>query len=134
MSESNGDEVIRIEKKGVKKFAFGSGPVFAVDVLRCWDCWSGIDDEFRDATGNVPKEKLAAWRKAQLSFARDWVRATMDPPEAEKIVAEIDDGQALAFVNRLGNCIKGLKDFFDGGTGDGPSPAPPLDSATVFTE
>ena len=134
MSASNGDEVIRIEKKGIKKFAFGDGPVFSVDVIRAMDAWNGIDGEYRDAAGGVPKEKLAAWRRAQLNFARDWVTATVDPQVAAQIVPEIDDAQALAFINRLDAYIDGLKDFFGVRTGKEPSPPPPSDSATVFTE
>ena len=45
MTSSNG--VIRIGRKGTRKFAFGDGPIFEVDVVVAFQRWITIDDNFR---------------------------------------------------------------------------------------
>jgi hypothetical protein len=54
MSANNG--VIRIGRKGIKRFAFGEdGKPFEVDVVVAFQGWLCIDDEFREHEGCVDR-------------------------------------------------------------------------------
>lgn len=139
------DGVIRIGKQGVKKYAFATGPAFEVDLVRAFDWWIEIDGTFRGADGAVPKDQLAAWNKARVNFARLYVTAlarpapdgsppALDQQVANEIVAGMDDAQCLGFLLSVESEVGKLKDFFAALTGAEPSPAPPSESATVFTE
>lgn len=82
VSANNG--VIRIGRKGIKKFAFGEdGKPFDVDVVVAFQGWLCIDDEFRERDGCV-----------------DRTIKTMDMPEYHRVAVEYV--QQLAY-DPLGN-------------------------------
>jgi len=60
--------VIRVGRKGLKKFAFGEdGPAFEVDVIVAFQDWIGIDDEFRMETV-IPTANMPAYHQAAVAF------------------------------------------------------------------
>lgn len=89
MSEGNG--VIRIGRKGRKKFAFGDdGQPFEVDVVRVFQQWIEIDDGFRpdeeDAQGRrpIPLTDMPAYHDAAVTFVKEL--ASADPAKDRKSV------------------------------------------------
>jgi hypothetical protein len=78
MSANNG--VIRISRKGVKKFAFGEdGAPFEVDIVSAYQEWSVIDESFRVAAGEGIREEdvgtvapadMPAYHAAMVEFVK----------------------------------------------------------------
>lgn len=104
---SNG--VIRVGRKGRKKFAFGDdGPVFEVDVVTEMFRWTEIDDTFRVPEGE-PDEGLIqpGQRDAYHAAAVEFVRNLAGPEQGPITVAE-----ALDFLARLREQYNELADFF----------------------
>lgn len=113
MSASNG--VIRIGRKGLKKFAFGDGPVFEVDVVIAFQRWIAIDDSFRpeteDAEGNRPiaVSDMAAYHQAAVEFVSTLNQDPRTPPKAP---LEVTTAEALDFIARLREQYDELAVFF----------------------
>lgn len=118
MSTSNG--VIRIGRKGLKKFAFGEdGAPFEVDVVVAFQQWIGIDDGFRpeqeDADGLRPiaTADMPAYHHAAVEFVSGLARETRTPPgQPIPPVPVITTAEALDFIARLREQYDELAVFF----------------------
>ncbi len=133
------DGIIDIGRGCTKKFRFGNGPVVELDVVRLGDWWWEIDRSFRtngDSTQPIAPDKIIDWSKARANFARVVVTETFKGNEQtiNACLTGMDDAGCLKFLVQIEKSVEGLKGFFDAGSGSEPSPAPPSDSATVFTE
>lgn len=112
MSENNG--VIRVGRKGTKKFAFGEdGLPFAVDVVVAFQQWICIDDAVREQYENrdIPASGMAAYNQAAVEF----VRGLATPRGGSLDAAEPPDlttAEALDFIARLCEEHDKLVDFF----------------------
>ncbi len=111
MSSSNG--VIRIGRKGLKKFAFGEdGAPFEVDIVTAWQKWVIVDENFRpteeDEQGNrpIPLSEMLAYHQAAVVFVE--TLAGTDPSQANTITP----AEALDFIARLREEYDELADFF----------------------
>lgn len=111
MTTSNGDGVIRIGRKGIKKFAFGDGPVFEVDVVRAFHEWLRTDEQYRkeegENKGKVLAEDLPAYHQAAVEFAQ-----LLATPVGSQDVPIITVAEALDFKARLCEQYGELADFF----------------------
>ena len=93
MSTNNG--VIRVGRKGLKKFAFGEeGEPFEVDVVVAFQEWIGIDDQFRDRNEDrsIPVQDMHEYHEEAIKFAIHCANGATPPTS----IAE-----ALDFVARL---------------------------------
>jgi hypothetical protein len=124
---SNNDGVIRIGRKGTKKFAFGEdGEPFEVDVVVVMRDWFDIDDEFRELDPDVldddgrpmrvvPRDAAKAYNNAVMEFATKLAPEGSGPEST---------GEALDFLARLREQYDELADFFQPRKrGEGRSPA-----------
>ena len=107
MGSSNG--IIRIGRKGMRKFAFGEdGPAFEVDVVVAFHRWIEIDDGFRkmmtDDDGSsrqtVPMTDMPRYHKEAVAFVAGLGGGTVTTAEA------------LDFLARLREQYDELADFF----------------------
>ena len=108
MSANNG--VIRIGRKGLKKFAFGDdGTPFEVDVVVAFQQWVSIDDQFRERSGDrsILTADMPEYHKAATEFVKVWAAnpATMEKPE-------ITTAEALDFIARLREQYDEVAAFF----------------------
>lgn len=104
MSADNG--VIRVGRKGKKKFAFGEdGDPFEVDVVATFQRWIEIDESFREATEDqsIPTGEMSAYHQAAVNFVSKL--AGMEP-------TEITIAEALDFIARLSEQYNELTAFF----------------------
>jgi hypothetical protein len=118
MSEGNGTEIIRIGRKGVKRFALGDGEPFSVDVIVVSNQWSDIDGSFRDEKGDIPRERWTECNKAAWDFVKQ-LSGTQDITLAE----------ALEFIAKITIEAKKLQSFFD--IGSPSEPSSPQSTGTV---
>jgi len=105
MSANNG--VIRIGRKGIKKFAFGEdGAPFQVDVVVAFQQWVAIDDKFREASEDrsISIEHMSEYHLAAQAFAKDQMNQddSYYPTTAE----------ALDFIARLREQYDEVAAFF----------------------
>lgn len=124
MSSNNG--VIRIGRKGLKKFAIGEeGEPFEVDVVVAFQQWVGIDEQFRpeeeDADGlrPIPVLSMPEYHRAAVAFVTELSGNTTSPLtdalSAEHGVAKptkITTAEALDFIARLREQYDELASFF----------------------
>jgi hypothetical protein len=108
MSASNG--VIKIGRKGLKKFAFGENddaPVFEVDVVTTVREWGVINDSFRQNDDindrRIPADLMPEYHKAAVKF----VEGLCDKYKGELTIAE-----ALDFIARLHEVYEEMAVFF----------------------
>lgn len=115
MSADNG--IIKIGRKGLKKFAFGDGPVFEVDVVVAFQEWIRIDDSFRppeDEEGNrrIPMEQMGEYHKTALEYVNELrnrgTRGEVSPNDANRLTT----AEALDFLARLREQYDELANFF----------------------
>lgn len=104
MSESNG--VIRVGRKGIKKFAFGEdGSVFSVDVVVAFHEWIEADNRFRDERGDedrsIPHSATAEYNQMAVDFVQKLSG-----------YGDLSKAEALDFVARLCEQFNELADFF----------------------
>lgn len=122
MSAGNG--VIRIGRKGIKRFAIGEegapgGEPFEVDVVGAFHKYLEIDDSFRpeqeDERGNrpIPHDQVGAYHAALVGF----VRELGGEPLKE---ARISKAEALDLIARLREQYDELADFFRARSRDEP--------------
>lgn len=101
--------VIRIGRKGIKKFAFGEdGEVFSVDVVVAFQEWIRIDEEFRERSEDhtVLLGDMVDYHRAAVEFAGGLAaNAHGDRPK-------ITTAEALDFIARLREQYDELVDFF----------------------
>ena len=102
MSANNG--VVRIGRKGLKKFAFGEdGPVFEVDVVVAWQQWVILDNGLRDENDKVIAETMPLYHQAAISFVEGLSNST---------AGTITVAEALDFIARLKEQYDNVADFF----------------------
>ena len=103
MSENNG--VIRVGRKGKKKFAFGEeGKPFEVDVVVAFQEWIGIDNQFREMSDDrtVPNASMPSYHQAAIDFVKQLAGEDCDITTAE----------ALDFIARLMEQYNEVAAFF----------------------
>ena len=111
MSANNG--VIRVGRKGRKKFAFGEegqpgSEPFEVDVVVAFQEWIGIDDVFRERSEDrsILTADMAEYHKAAVGF----VKKLATGPGSQ--VPDVTTAEALDFIARLRECYDEVADFF----------------------
>jgi hypothetical protein len=120
MSESNG--VVRIAKKGMKKFAFGEegqlgSEPFEIDVVNVFQEWMDIDDALRVDNGErrvIPDGEMPNYHKKVVAFVKNVV-ATHSKAAVlgkEVYVPPITTAEALDFLARLREAYDDLVVFF----------------------
>lgn len=129
MSASNG--VIRVGRKGRKKFAIGEEddprqlPVFEVDVVVAFQEWVCIDDEFRQQSEDrrIATNDMPAYHAAALEFVKKLALDGSTEDEGNAIDG-ITTAEALDFIARLRECYDEVAVFFQPKSRDEPdSPA-----------
>ncbi len=121
MSGDNG--VIRIGKKGRRKFAFGDdGAPFEVDVVVAWQQWIAVDESFRpeedgtpDQDRSIPLERMPEFHQAAVAFVKELAtseRLAGDGRTVSRVVPDISVGEALAFVAQLREQYDEVAAFF----------------------
>lgn len=116
MSASNG--VIRVGRKGLKKFAFGDdGEPFEVDVVVAFQQWIAIDESFRDDERVLPTATMEAYHLAAVDFAKNLSRTD-----------GITTAEALDFIARLREEYDTVADFFQPRSKTKPSSAESLEA------
>ena len=109
MSANNG--VIRVGRKGRKKFAFGEdGKPFEVDIIVVWQQWICLDETFRDKTEDrtIPLADMAEYHRAAMEFVKHLATDPAKPEEAPDITTT----EALEFIARLREQYDEMVDFF----------------------
>ena len=124
MSANNG--VIRIGRKGLKKFAFGDdGPPFEVDVVVAFRQWIDVDERFRpeeeDAEGNrsIPTAVMQDYHEAARQFVQG-LATVRDKEGRETYVPAITVAETLDFLARLREQYDELTVFFRAKSRDEP--------------
>lgn len=103
---SSGNGVIRIGRKGVKKFAFGEdGEVFSLDVVDAFQKWRVIDEKIREPyeDGSIPTSDMEAYYVAAVDFVKE---------VSEGKANDITTAEALDFIARLREQYDEVADFF----------------------
>lgn len=111
MSETNGNGVIRVGRKGRKKFAFGEeGAPFEVDVVVAFQEWIAIDEDIRDRYEDriIPVAAMPHYHQSAVEFAK---RMATDPT-AMHDVPDISTAEALDFIARLREQYDEVAAFF----------------------
>lgn len=101
MSAKNG--VIRIGRKGLRKFAFGEeGAPFEIDIVAVFQQWIIVDDNFRSISEDrsIPTAEMPAYHLAAQQFVK------------ELGGGEVTVGEALDFLARLREEYDELATFF----------------------
>ncbi len=139
MSANNG--VIRIGRKGIKKFAFGDegapgSEPFEVDVVITFHEWLVVDDGFRpieqDAEGNrpIPRVEIPAYDCAAIEFVESRRGGNKHHPEYVRVSA----GEARDFMARLREEYDRLANFFQAKSSDEPESPDTSEVALQFSE
>lgn len=95
MSTAKSNGVIRIGRKGVKKFAFGDGEPFDVDIVVAFQEWIGIDDEFRpaepDADGRrpIPTAEMPRYHAEAAAYVSRLSNVDVTAAEALDFIARL---------------------------------------------
>lgn len=117
MSESNG--VIRVGRKGLKKFAFGDdGPPFEVDVVVAFQRWVSIDDSFRPEEENeeggrpIPNSSMEEYHRAAVMFVNELAGGVQPTGSRVGPYSRITTAEALDFIARLREQYDELANFF----------------------
>lgn len=127
MTESNGDGILKIDRKGMQKVQLGDdGVPFEIDVTRTLDEWYQVDRSFRDEAGKVPAEKSSEYSQAVIDFVRAIFRCgEQDHQGRPELADSVNETEALEFLNRLGAKGAKLRGFFERDSASVPSsPAP----------
>ncbi len=99
MSASNG--VLKIERKGKKKFAIGDAEPVEIDVSIVYDQWFVIDHDFADENGMIPPANLIARNTAMRNFVAELLKCD-----------DVTMAEAQEFINILTVEVNKLRDFF----------------------
>ena len=112
MSMNNG--VIRVGRKGRKKFAFGDdGPPFEVDVVVAFQEWIGIDEQFREHSEDrtISVADMPAYHQAAVGFVSNLATNPING-EYPEVYANITTAEALDFIARLREQYDEVAAFF----------------------
>ena len=104
------DGVIRVGRKGKRKFAFGDdGPPFEVDVVVAFQAWICTDDQFRDQFEDriIPTGAMPSYNALAVSFVRE---LATNPATGE--TSEVTTAEALDFIARLREQYDEVAAFF----------------------
>lgn len=118
MGTNNG--VIRIGRKGIRKFAFGEGEPFEVDVVVAFQGWICVDETFREHSDDrsIPSSEMSAYHQAAVSYVTGLATSpgAMElcamNPENNVQLPNITVAEALDFIARLRECYDEVADFF----------------------
>ena len=141
MSENNG--VIRIGRKGVKKFAFGEdGEPFEVDVIVAFQGWLCIDDEFREREGCVDRviktEDMPEFHRAAVKYVQDLAVSPddyADPnPAHHRAPTQLTTAEALEFIALLREEYDKLLTFFQPKSPEEPDSLGTSEGGLTFSE
>lgn len=118
------DDVVRIERKGRKKFAFGAeGAPFEVDVVVAFYDWVDADNKFRGEDRTIPDDQSKAYNEAAVAFVQGLMMLPDKSGDALKDRPDITTAEALDFIARLREQYEACADFFRpklGGERDSP--------------
>jgi hypothetical protein len=127
MSATNGDGIIKVGRRGIRKFEFGdeAGSVtIELDVIGVWDEWVEIDHSFRDEKGVILKDRLVE----RNTRCRTWVQGMIEAAggvtnaeDASHVAQHLSLTDALTFMKLLCEEVEKLKVFFERSTGEKPS-------------
>ncbi len=128
MSGSNGSGVIRIGKKGLRKFAFGvegspGSEVFEVDVVSAIQQWFNVHDTFVEAGVEneegrkvIPSAEVPRYHQAAVEFVEDLrctnTKNSLDRGHEDSGYLPVTVAEALDFNARLRECYDELVVFF----------------------
>lgn len=111
MSKNNG--IIRVARKGKKKFAFGEeGEPFEVDVVVSFQEWICIDDEFRELSDDrsIPNTEMPRYHQAAVTFVERLAGAGV--ANGVVFTQQLTTAEALDFIARLQECYGEVAAFF----------------------
>ena len=104
MSQNNG--VIRVGRKGTKKFAFGEdGEPFEVDVVSAFQKWTELDDSYREKSDD--RSILMSDMQSYYNAAKNFVYML-----SGDTIGTITIAEALEFLAKLKDEYSALTDFF----------------------
>lgn len=109
MSEGNGNGVIRIGRKGRRKFAFGEdGAPFEVDVVAAFQEWVCIDESIRDQFEDrvIPNSAMPEFHAQAVAFATRLAGKLTDGPPT------VCPAEAMDFIARLREQYDEVATFF----------------------
>ena len=89
---SSNNSVIRVGRKGLKKFAFGEdGPVFEVDVVVAFQEWIGIDKSFRQDEGDgvILTADMPAYHLAAVEYTKKLSSGDVTTAESLDFIARL---------------------------------------------
>lgn len=94
VSQSQNNGVIRIGRKGRKKFAFGEdGEPFDIDVVEVFHQWVAIDDDFRTTVGaedrSIPASAYNEYDRTIQLFVSAIAKTEITIAEAKDFVARV---------------------------------------------
>lgn len=122
--------VIRVGRKGLKKFAFGEdGIPFEVDVVVAFQGWLCIDDEFREREGCVDRMIKTCDMPQFHQAAVEYVGQLSNTPPSNLTVAE-----ALEFMALLREEYDKLVTFFRPKSQDAPDSPDTSEGGLQFSE
>lgn len=135
MSESNGENILKVGRQGRRKVQFGDDdPAFEIDVIEVYNQFSDLDMQFRDAKGEFDKARTADWNKACWGFVQQVVQDNMaDKTAVEKINAAMSLADARRFLKLLQEETNRLIPFFKLDSAEGPS-SPASSPTVVYSE
>lgn len=96
--------VIKIGRKGLRRFALGDGEPVELDVIHVWNQWLEVDRAFRDEHDKIPRERWGEYSAAEVEFARQMLQAGEDQRFSET--------EAKEFIRLLGEEAEKLTAFF----------------------
>jgi hypothetical protein len=92
--------VIRLSRKGLKKFAFGDdGPPFEVDVVTTFQQWSELDEGYRDENRGV--KDMMSYHTAAVEYVKHISKYN-----------ELTVAEAFDFIARLREAYDDVAVFF----------------------
>lgn len=110
MSEGNGQEIIKVGKRGLRKFQHcDESPVVTLDVIHVSNQWAELDDEFREPAregeeaGVIPPGKMKEYQDRAVKFVAEILQAKEE---------EVSKADAFHFIKLLTDEVDKLKDFF----------------------
>lgn len=113
MSEGNGDGIIVVGKKGLRKFRYDDKtPPVEIDVLLVSNKWYEIEQLFT-VDNTIPVENY----ERRFNAAVDFVKEILQIPEQENVSYT----SAMHFIKLLNDEAEGLKSFFEPKSGAGRS-------------
>lgn len=136
VSSNNG--VIRIGRKGIKKFAFGEdGKPFDVDVVVAFQGWLCIDDEFRERDGCVDRTIKTSDMPEYHHAAVEYVQGLASEQDSDKHGYShplLTVAEALEFIALLREEYDTLLTFFRPKSRDVPDSPDTSEGGLRFSE